>query len=128
MGGVTSKLTEAGVQPDMISTATSSITQYVKTGDEPTTQIGKEALADAASSYASGYTTVMLISAALMLLAGIVAVLLLRKADVAAEGPAKTDPATQLVTAAAPAATGDSSADSSSSGQAPTSPSNPSKE
>ena len=95
---------------------------------KPTTQIGKEALADAASSYASGYTTVMLISAALMLLAGIVAVLLLRKADVAAEGPAKTDPATQLVTAAAPAATGDSSADSSSSGQAPTSPSNPSKE
>lgn len=128
MGGVTGKLTEAGVQPDMISTATSSVTAFVKTGDEPTTQIGKEALADAVSSYASGYTTVMLISAALMLLAGIVAVLLLRKADVAAEGPAKTDPATQLVTPAAPAAVAVPSATSSTSGQAHTSQSDPSKE
>ncbi|HAN70848.1 MAG TPA: MFS transporter [Actinobacteria bacterium] len=128
MGGVTSKLTEAGVQPDMISTATSSITQYVKTGDEPTTQIGKEALADAASSYGSAYTTVMLISAALMLLAGMVAVLLLRKAHSAAEGPAKTDPTSQLATVAAPASAGASSADASSSGPSASSPTNPSKE
>ena len=128
LGGVTGKLTEADVQPDMISTAISSVTTFVKTGDEPTTQIGKEALADAVSSYASGYTTVMLISAALMLLAGIVAALLLRKADAAAEGPAKTDPAMQLVTAAAPAAVAVPSATSSTSGQAHTSQSDPSKE
>ena len=78
-----------GSVPNIRSTAAFlTITQYLKTGDELTTQIGKEVRVDAASSYASGYMTVMLISAA----------------------------------------AGDSSADSSSSGQAPTSPSNPSKE
>jgi MFS family permease len=103
MGGVTSKLTEAGVQPDMISTATSAISVYVKSGDEPTTQLGKQALADAASSYGSAFSTVMLISAAIMLLAGIAAVLLLRNSHAGAEGEAKTDPATQLVSATAQA-------------------------
>jgi MFS family permease len=127
MGGVTSKLTEAGVQPDMISTATSAITQYVKTGDEPTTQTGKEALADAVSSYGSAYMTVMLISAVLMLLAGIIAVLLLRKAHAAAEGPAKTDPATQLATAGAPAAGAPSAAGSPGSSSAPTTDANEGK-
>ena len=77
-----------GSAPNIRSTAISSITQYLKTADEPTTQIGKEALVNAASSCASGSMTGMLISAA----------------------------------------AGDSSTDSSSSGQAPTSPSNPSKE
>lgn len=127
MGGVTSKLTEAGVQPDMISTATSSITQYVKTGDEPTTQLGKQALTDAASSYGSAYLTVMLISAAFMLLAGIVAVLLLRKAHSEAEGPAKTDPTSLLVGASASAAGGVATTGGSSAGQAPSSSSDPGK-
>lgn len=106
MGGVTSKLTEAGVQPDMISTATTAITQYVKTQDEPTTQLGKEALADAMSSYGSSYMTVMMLSAALMVVAGLVAVLLLRKAHAHAEGPAKTDPSTQVDNGASPAPAG----------------------
>lgn len=117
MGGVTSKLTEAGVQPDMISTATSAITQYVKSGDEPTTQLGKEALADAASSYGSAYMTVMLISAALMLVAGLIAFALLRRAHAheEAEGPSKTDPSSQLETAGA----GGSAAGGSGSASAP---------
>ena len=118
MGGVTSKLTEAGVQPDMISTATSSITQYVKSGDEPSSQLGKEALADAASSYGSAFATVMLLSAGLMLVAGLVAYALLRRAHAHAEGPAKTDPATQLATAT-PVASAASSTAGGSAGQTP---------
>lgn len=124
MGGVTSKLTEAGVQPDMISTATSSITQYVKSGDEPSSQLGKEALADAASSYGSAFATVMLLSAGLMLVAGLVAYALLRRAHAHAEGPAKTDPATQLDTAT-PVASAASSTAGGSAGQTPP-PSGPS--
>lgn len=126
MGGVTSKLTEAGVQPDMISTATSSITQYVKSGDEPTTQLGKEALADAASSYGSAFATVMLISAVAMLIAGLVAYALLRKAHAHAEGPAKTDPATQLESAGVSSG-GVSPSGGASGGQAPASASDPTK-
>lgn len=127
MGGVTSKLAEAGVQPDMISTATSAITVYVKSGDEPTTEAGKQALADAASSYGSAYSTVMLISAALMLAAGLAAVLLLRKSHAAAEGEAKTDPATQLVSAASPAGGQAAPASTTGSTATPTSSSDPTK-
>lgn len=79
MGGVVKKLTDAGVQPDMVGTAVTSVNQYVKTGDDPSTQLGKQALADAATSYAGAFTTVMLASAVLMLVAGVVGMLLLKR-------------------------------------------------
>ena len=109
IGGVTQKLTDAGVQPDSIGTAVTSINQYVKSGDEPTTQLGKEALADAATSYSSAFTTVMLVSAGLMLVAGLIAALLLRnyhepkKGEAAAPSAAPT-PAASTPAASAPAA------------------------
>ncbi len=88
IGGVTDKLDAAGVQPDMIGTAVTSINQYVKTGDDPSTSLGKEALADAVTSYASAYSTVMVSSAVIMMVAGIAAMLLLRKSGEESKTPA----------------------------------------
>ena len=110
IGGVTQKLTDAGVQPDSIGTAVTSINQYVKSGDDPTTQLGKEALADAATSYSSAFTTVMLISAGLMLIAGLVAALLLRNYHEPKKGEAATPstaptPAASTTAVTTPAAT-----------------------
>jgi hypothetical protein len=65
---------------------------YVKSGDDPTTQLGKEALADAAVSYSSAFTSVMFLSAALMLIAGLVAYMLLRNYKEPAKATAATAP------------------------------------
>lgn len=102
IGGVTQKLTDAGVQPDNIGTAVTSINQYVKSGNDPTTQTGKEALADAATSYGSAFSTVMLISAGLMLIAGLIAALLLRNYHEPKKGEAATAGATPAPTLPAP--------------------------
>jgi len=87
MGGVVNKLTEAGVQPDTIGTAVTSINMYVKSGTEPTTQLGKQALTDAMTSYSGSFATVMLASAALMLVAGLVGMILLQRNHANAEAP-----------------------------------------
>lgn len=81
IGGVVNKLTDSGVQPDMVGTAVTSINQYVKTGDDPSTALAREALADATASYSQAFSTVMLVSAVLLLVAGVVAFLLLTRAD-----------------------------------------------
>ncbi|MSX64543.1 MAG: MFS transporter [Actinobacteria bacterium] len=104
IGGVTQKLTDAGVQPDSISTAVTSINQYVKSGDEPTTQLGKEALADAVTSYSSAFTTVMLVSAGLMLIAGLVAMFLLRNYHEPKKGEAAAPSAVPAPAAPTPTA------------------------
>lgn len=96
IGGVTSKLAEAGVQPDLVSTAVSSVNTFARSGTDPSTELGKQALAAASTSYASAFTTVMLIAAVLMLIAGLVAVLLLRKSkknEPPAPAPAPANPA-----------------------------------
>jgi hypothetical protein len=79
IGGVTGKLTDAGVQPDMIGTAVTSINTYVRTGDDPSTQLGKKALSDAVASYASAFSTVMVVAAVLIIVAGVVGMFLLRR-------------------------------------------------
>ena len=104
IGGVTQKLTDAGVQPDSISTAVTSINQYVKSGDEPTTQLGKEALADAVTSYSSAFTTVRLVSAGLMLIAGLVAMFLLRNYHEPKKGEAAAPSAVPAPAAPTPTA------------------------
>jgi MFS family permease len=80
IGGVVRRLEEAGVQADSIGTAVSSVNTFARAGTEPTTKLGKEALADAVTSYSGAFTSVMLVAAALMLVAGLVAVALVRKA------------------------------------------------
>ena len=79
MGGVTHRLTDAGVQPDMVGTAVTSINQFVSTGTDPATELGKQALADAVDSYGSGFGVMMLITAGLILVAGIIGSLLARR-------------------------------------------------
>lgn len=81
IGGVTQKLSDAGVQSDQIGTAVTSINQFVRTGDDPTTQLGKQALADAASSYGGAFSTIMLVTAALILVAALAATVLLRRTE-----------------------------------------------
>jgi MFS family permease len=95
MGGVVAKLTAAGVQPDMIGTAVTSINQYVKSGTEPTTDAGRQALSAAVESYSGAFTTVMLLSAALMLVAGVVAWFLLKRNASHAEAVPGPPPATE---------------------------------
>ena len=87
VGGVTKKLTDAGVQPDSIGTAVTSLNQYVRTGDDPSTQLGKEALSDAVTSYSGAFSVVMLVTAALIVVAALVATALLRKTDTSAPEP-----------------------------------------
>lgn len=71
-GGVVRRLTEAGVQPDQISTATSSVTAYVSSGTQPSTQLAREALADATESYSQGFVVVMVATATIVLAAAII--------------------------------------------------------
>ena len=91
VGGVVDKLTDAGVQPDMVGTAVTSLSTYVQTGEDPATTLGKQALSDAVPSYASAFTTTMLICAVLVALATVIAWLILGKNRDAAEGPTKLD-------------------------------------
>ncbi len=83
MGGVVNKLTEAGVQPDLIGTAVTSVNQYVQTKEQPSSQVGKQALSDAVSSYASSFSSLMFVCAALVIVAGLVALILLRRGTAA---------------------------------------------
>lgn len=96
VGGVTEKLSDAGVQSDQIGTAVTAINQFVRTGDDPTTQLGKEALADAATSYGGAFSTIMLVTAALIFVAALAATVLLRKTE--------TTPATETPTDQTPTA------------------------
>ena len=81
LGGVTQKLTDAGVQPDSIGTAVTSLNQYVRTGTDPSTQLGKEALTDAVASYSGAFSVVMLVTAGLILVAAVAATALLRNSN-----------------------------------------------
>lgn len=94
VGGVTEKLTQAGVQPDSIGTAVTSLNMYVKSGTDPSTKLGKEALSDAVASYSGAFTTVMLSAGTLMLIAGVVAWLLLRKSGEESAPPSVVTPTT----------------------------------
>ncbi|TXH44432.1 MAG: MFS transporter [Actinobacteria bacterium] len=80
VGGVTDKLLAAGVQPDLVGTAVTAINQYVSAGTPPSTALARQALADASATYASAFSTVMLITAGLVLAAGGIGVVLLRRA------------------------------------------------
>lgn len=71
-GGVVQRLTESGVQPDQISTATSAVSAYVSSGTQPSTQLAREALADATASYSEGFVVVMLASAAIVIAGGVI--------------------------------------------------------
>ena len=80
-GGVVDRLEAAGVQPDQIGTAVTAVTMFGSKGTEPSTQLGKQALADAVVSYSAAFSTTMYLTAGIAVLGGIVGFLLLRKAE-----------------------------------------------
>lgn len=92
MGGVVKKLTDAGVQPDLIGTAVTSVNQYVQTQKQPSTEVGKQALADAVTSYSASFASLMWVCAVLVIVAGLVAFMLLRRANHHPQGAANPAP------------------------------------
>lgn len=71
LGGVSEKLRAAGVQPDLVSTAVTSVDQFATTETPPSTPLAIESLNDAAASYASSFSTTMTLTAVLTLTAGV---------------------------------------------------------
>jgi hypothetical protein len=77
-GGAVETLTKAGVPPTKIGTALDSVTAYASQSTEPTTSLGKQALAAAADSYGTGFATVMIIGAILSIVGAVIASILLK--------------------------------------------------
>ena len=85
IGGTVAKLEAAGVPATQIGTGLDAVTTYAAQSTAPTTSLGKQALADATASYGLAFATMMYITAALMLLGGVVGYLLLRRAGAHAD-------------------------------------------
>lgn len=84
-GGTVSRLEAAGVPPTQVGTALDAVTAYAAQSTNPTTSQGKEALADAVQSYGTGFAVAMYALAVLLLAAGVVGFLLLKRAGAAGE-------------------------------------------
>ena len=80
-GGTIARLEAAGVPPTEIGTAMGSVTAFASKGTAPTTSLGQQALAAATPSYVSAFGTTMLVTAAVVLVAGVVGWLLLGRKD-----------------------------------------------
>ncbi len=84
-GGTTAKLEAAGVPATQVGTGLDAVTTYAAQSTAPTTSLGKEALADATASYGVAFATMMYITAVLVLLAGILGYVLLKRAGADAD-------------------------------------------
>ena len=80
IGGTVAKLEAAGVPATQVGTGLDAVTTYAAQSTAPTTSLGKEALADATASYGLAFATMMYITAALMLVGGVVGYILLKRA------------------------------------------------
>lgn len=78
-GGITRKLVDAGVPQSQTGQGIDAVTAYINTGAQPATQIGHEALQSAAGAYLSAFSVVMLVTAGVVLAAGIISYILLRR-------------------------------------------------
>ncbi len=87
IGGTTAKLEAAGVPATQVGTGLDAVTTYAAQSTAPTTSLGKEALADATASYGLAFATMMYITAALVLIAGVVGYVLLKRAGAHADDP-----------------------------------------
>ena len=79
IGGVVGSLNTAGVPPTQTGQALDAVTAFASAGTQPSASLGQQALADAGTSYGTGFATVMIIAAALSLLVGTIGFLLLRR-------------------------------------------------
>lgn len=80
-GGTVTALEKEGVQPNQIGTALDAVNAFASRSTAPTTSLGQQALAAAATSYQSSFVTMMLIAAAVCVFAGAGAFVLLTKSE-----------------------------------------------
>jgi hypothetical protein len=80
-GGTVDRLTAAGVPANQLSTGLDAVNVYASAGTQPTTSVGKQALADAALSYGSAFRTAMLVTAVAIAIVTVIATVLLRKGE-----------------------------------------------
>lgn len=79
LGGVTKKLLAAGVPADQVGTGIDAVNAYASAGTKPTDAIGAQALSAAHDSYVTAYGTLMFGTGVLILVAGFVAYMLIRR-------------------------------------------------
>jgi hypothetical protein len=70
-GGVVNKLERAGVPPSLTGQGLDQIAGYVNTGHDPSTELGRQAMAAAVPSYADAFTTTMLTAGVVMAAVGV---------------------------------------------------------
>jgi MFS family permease len=95
-GGTVGRLEAAGVPPQQVGTGLDAVNAYASRGTTPKTSLGKEALADAVTSYGGAFATMMVIAGAVVLVAGVIGFLILRRHHAHAERApeAVADPST----------------------------------
>ncbi len=91
-GGVIGKLTAAGVPANQLSSGIDAVQVYASRGTQPSTSFGKEALGDGIASYGQAFATTMYAAAAAVLVAGLVAMLLLRGGEGESQPLPEVDP------------------------------------
>lgn len=79
--GIVTRLTQAGVPPNQISTGLDAVNAYAATGTPPSTSAGQQALSEAAASYGSSFRTTMLIVAVALACVTLLSSFLLRKGE-----------------------------------------------
>lgn len=81
VGGISAKLDAAGVPPTQTGQGLDAVTAFAAAGTQPTTSLGRQALADGAVTYGSGFAITMILTAVLIVIVGSIAVVLLRRAE-----------------------------------------------
>lgn len=100
-GGVVHRLEDAGVPANQLSTGLDAVTVYASKGTAPTTSLGKEALADAVTSYGNSFRTTMFMTAGAILIVTAIATFLLRRGEGTPEPAHEEDASSTPVTAPA---------------------------
>lgn len=81
IGGTTARLEAAGVPANQLSTGLDAVNAYASAGTQPDTSTGKQALADATTSYGSAFQTTFLVVAVLIAGVSVLAWWLLRNGE-----------------------------------------------
>ena len=95
IGGTVDTLTQAGVPASKIGTGLDAVKAFAAQSTEPTSALGKQALAAASDSYGNGFATVMIIGAVLSIVGAVVAAILLKGDSHPTEQTVETTQATK---------------------------------
>ncbi|MFM7509743.1 MAG: MFS transporter [Actinomycetota bacterium] len=91
-GGIIGKLRDAGVPANQISTGIDAVQVYASRGTQPSTSLGKEALGDGIASYGQSFAATMYVSAAAVVVAGVIVMFLLRHGEGTPQPLPQADP------------------------------------